>query len=135
MSREDEERLRRGYEAFNEGGVDAILGWLAPEITVRDRESGPDRETHHGLIGIKELFESTMEAFDQFTLEPLEFVEVGDKMIVVLRQRARGRGSGVELDSEVAHVWTMGTGTPAGLRIYRDKEQALEALQGEQDPG
>ena len=108
--------------------MDAILGWLAPEITVRDRESGPDRETHHGLIGIKELFESTMEAFDQFTLEPLEFLEVGDKMIVVLRQRARGRGSGVELDSEVAHVWTMGTGTPAGLRIYRDKEQALRAV-------
>ena len=128
MSREDEERLRRGYEAFNEGGVDAILGWLAPEITVRDRESGPDRETHHGLIGIKELFESTMEAFDQFTLEPLEFLEVGDRMIVVLRQRARGRGSGVELDSEVAHVWTMGTGAPAGLRIYRDKEQALRAV-------
>jgi ketosteroid isomerase-like protein len=132
LSRDDEERLRRGYEAFNEGGVDAILQWLAPEITVHDRESGPDRDTHHGLIGVKQLFESTMEAFDQFELEPLEFIEVGDRMVVVLLQRARGRGSGVVLESEVAHVWMMGEGIPAGMRIYGGKEQALAAVRAEQ---
>ena len=128
MPQEHEERLRRGYQAFNEGGVNAVLRWLAPEITVHDRESGPDRETHHGLIGVKQLFESMMEAFDQLTLEPLEFIECGEEIVVVLRQRARGRGSGVELETEVAHVWAMGEGAPAGLRIYRDKEQALAAV-------
>jgi ketosteroid isomerase-like protein len=128
LAQENEDRLRRGYEAFNEGGAAAILRWLAPEITVHDRESGPDRETHHGLIGVMQLFESMMEAFDQFSLEPLEFIDAGDEMVVVLKQTARGRGSGVVLETEVAHVWAIGQGAPAGLRIYRDKERALAAV-------
>ncbi len=127
----DADRLRHGYAAFNEGGIDAVIDWLAPEITVRDRESLPDRETHHGIAGILEVFESMMEAFDQVTLEPAEIVERGGYVVVSLRQRARGRGSGIEIESEVAHVWTMAAGTPVGLRMFRDVEQALEAIRTE----
>jgi ketosteroid isomerase-like protein len=131
VSREDEERLRRGYAAFNEGGVDAILEWLEPQITVHDRESSPDRETYHGVLGIKELFESTMEAFERLTLEPQEFTQVGDRMVVVVLQRAQGRGSGAEVESTVVHVWTMRDGRPSALRIFRDRERALEAARRE----
>jgi hypothetical protein len=42
---EDVERLRGIYQAFNEGGVEAVLERLAPEFQVRDRESAPDRQT------------------------------------------------------------------------------------------
>jgi ketosteroid isomerase-like protein len=120
--------LRRGYEAFNEGGVDAILEWVAPEITVRDRESGPDHATHHGILGIKELFESMMEAFDELRFEPEEFTRIGSDVVVVLTQHARGRGSGARIASTTAHVWTMEKGRPVGLRIFRDKERALAVL-------
>jgi ketosteroid isomerase-like protein len=131
MSQEDIERLRRGYEAFNEGGVDAIVSLLAPEIQVHDRESSPDRETYHGRGGIRELFQSTAEAFDELRLEPEEFIDLGDHTIVVLRQQVRGRRSGAEIVGRIAHVWTMQEGRAVDLRICRDKEQALKAVQGE----
>jgi ketosteroid isomerase-like protein len=128
---EDVERLRGAYEAFNEGGVEAILERLAPDFQVRDRESSPDRETRYGKEGIKQLFDSYMEAFDALRLEPEEFVDAGDQIVVSLRQRIRGKGSGAEVVGHIAHVWTMQEGAVQRLRIFKDKDAALEALRAE----
>ena len=128
---EDVERLRGVYQAFNEGGIEAILERLAPEFQVRDRESSPDRETRLGKEGIKELFDSYMEAFDALRLEPEEFIDAGDQIVVSLHQLVRGKGSGAKVVGRIAHVWTMREGAALSLRIFSDKERALEALRGE----
>ena len=128
---EDVETLRRAYEAFNERGVEAILEHLAPQFQVRDRESSPDRETRYGREGIKELFASYMEAFDALRLEPEEFIDAGDQILVCLHQLARGKGSGARVVSRIAHVWTMEGGAAARLRIFADKGSAIEALRAE----
>ena len=132
MFQDDAERLRRAYQAFNEGGVEAFLERLAPELQVRDRESSPDRaETRYGKQGIKQLFESYMEAFDALRLEPQEFIDAGDQILVTVQQWVRGKGSGAEVVGNVAHVWTMRGDTPFQLQIFRDKESALKALGAE----
>jgi ketosteroid isomerase-like protein len=129
---EDVERLRHAYEAFNEGGVGAFLERLAPEFRLRDRESSPDRaETRYGKEGIKQLFDSYMEAFDALRLEPQEFIDCGDEIVVALHQRVRGKGSGAEVVGNIAHVWTMRGELPYELRIFGDKESALRTLRAE----
>jgi ketosteroid isomerase-like protein len=136
MFQEDVERLRGAYQAFNEGGVEAFLERLAPEFQVRDRESSPDRETRHGKEGIKQLFASYMEAFDALRLEPNEFIDAGDQIVVCLHQRVRGKGSGAEVAGPLAHVWTVRGAEVLRLRIFKDKDSALEALRAEGDrPG
>ena len=136
MPSKEVERLRGAYQAFNEGGgVEAILERLGSEFQLRDRESAPDRETRYGKAGIKQLFDSYMEAFDALRLEPEEFIEVGDQIVVSLNQRIRGKGSGAEVEARVAHVWTLRNGEVVGLRIFGGKERALEALAGEASPG
>jgi len=130
--REDVESLRDAYQAFNERGVEAILERLAPEFQVRDRESSPDRDTtRYGKEGIKQLFDSYMEAFDALRLEPQEFIDAGDQIVVCLHQRVRGKGSGAEVVGHIAHVWKMREGAPFRLTIFRDKDSALEALRAE----
>jgi ketosteroid isomerase-like protein len=129
---EDADRLRDAYQAFNEGGVEAFLERLAPEVQLRDRESSPDRaETRYGKEGIKQLFASYMEAFDALRLEPQEFIDAGDQIVVTLHQRVRGKGSGAEVVGNIAHVWTMRGEAPFRLTIFRDKESALRALNAE----
>ncbi len=126
------ERLRDAYEAFNERGVEAILERLAPGFRVKDRESSPDRgETRYGREGIKQLFDSYMEAFDALRLEPEEFIDAGDHVVVLLNQRIRGKGSGAEVTGHIAHVWTMIDGQVLRLRIFGDKDKALESLRTE----
>ena len=132
MFQEDVEQLRHAYEAFNEGGVEAFLERLAPGFRLRDRESSPDRaETQYGKEGIKQLFDSYMEAFDALRLEPQEFIDCGDQVVVALHQRVRGKGSGAEVVGNIAHVWTMRGKTPYQLRIFGDKESALRTLRAE----
>jgi ketosteroid isomerase-like protein len=132
MSAGDVERLRGAYDAFNESGVEAIFERLAPDFRVHDRASSPDRETRYGREGIKELFESYMEAFDALRLEPEEFIDRGDQVVVSLYQLARGKGSGARVVSRIAHVWTMQDGAAVDLQIFSDKETALETLQAEE---
>lgn len=133
MFQEDVERLRRAYEAFNAGGVEAFLERLAPEFTLQDRDSSPDRAaTRYGKEGIKQLFDSYMEAFDALRLEPQEFIDCGhDQIVVALHQRVRGKGSGAEVVGNIAHVWTMRGDAPYRLRIFGDKESALTTLRAE----
>jgi ketosteroid isomerase-like protein len=129
---EDADQLRRAYEAFNQGGVEAFLEHLAPGFQLSDRDSSPDRaETRYGKEGIKELFDSYMEAFDALSLEPQEFIDCGQQIVVALRQRVRGKGSGAEVVGNIAHVWTMRGDAPYRLRIFGDKESALGTLRAE----
>jgi uncharacterized protein len=134
VSAGDVDRLRDAYEAFNESGVEAIFERLGPGFRVRDRASSPDRETRYGREGIKQLFDSYMEAFDALRLEPEEFIDEGDEVVVSLYQLARGKGSGARVVSRIAHVWTMQEGAAIGLQIFADKETALETLRAEKGP-
>ena len=131
MFQDNVERLRDVYQAFNEDGVEAVLDCLAPQFQLRDRESSPDRQTRHGKEGFKQLFDSYMEAFDAFRLEPEEFIEVGDQIVVSLYQRVRGKESGAEVVGRIAHVWTLIEGVALRLRIFSDKTRALETLGAE----
>jgi ketosteroid isomerase-like protein len=128
MAEEYVERLKSAYDAFDTGGVEAILDRIAPDLQVRGRASSPDRETLVGGEGIVELVKLNMEAFDSLELEPVEFLDRGDVIVVVLIQRVRGRGSGVPLECETAHVWDFEDGQAAQMRIFADRERALEAL-------
>ena len=118
------QRLR----GFPHGGIEAILDRVAPDLEVSDRESSPDRETLVGGEGMQELFRLNMEVFDSIELEPKEFVDAGDIVLVVLIQRVRGRASGVALESETVHAWEFGEGRAVRMQVYADKERALEAL-------
>jgi len=128
---DDVEKLRNVYEAFNEHGVEAVFERLAPEFQIRDRESSPDRQTRYGIEGIKQLFDSYMEAFDALQLEPEEFIDAGDQVVVSLYQRARGKESGAVVIGRIAHVWLLREGSAVRLRIFADKKKALETLGAE----
>lgn len=121
-------RLKGAYEAFREGGVEAILDRVAPDFELRDRESAPDRSTLVGGEGILELVRLNMEVFDELEFEPIEFLDRGDFVIVVLRMRIRGRSSGVAFDSETVHAWEFSEGRAVRMQIYADRRRALDAL-------
>jgi ketosteroid isomerase-like protein len=121
----DVARLKLGYAAFNRGGVSAIVDWLAPDIEISERQTLIDSGTYRGISGIAELFASNMEAFEQLEFEPEQFIDAGDDIIAVVRQRAVGRASGVAVEDVVAHRWTMRDGRPERLRMFGNVEKAL----------
>jgi uncharacterized protein len=128
MAEGDADKLRRAYEAFNHGGVGAILERLDPEIHVRERETLPDRATYRGREGVRKMFEVILEAFDDLQFEVEDVVEKDDHVLVVLQQVVRGRGSGIRMVGRTVHLWEMRNGRPIALTVFGTREQALTAL-------
>ena len=129
MSAETIEIVKRGYAAFNEGGVEAILPFLSPEIEWHTVEEDPQRtEPYVGHDGVREFFRLWEEDMVDLEIEPEEFIDGGDCVLVLVTSRARGRASGVPIEIHDAHIWTHdenGLGT-----IYRDildRDKAFEA--------
>jgi ketosteroid isomerase-like protein len=129
MSEDDLKRLREGYEAFNQGGVRAILERLDPEIHVRERRTMPDRATYHGREGVQKLFDVIVEAFDDVQFEVEDVIDRDDHVVAVLRQLVRGRNSGIRVAGTTVHLWEMRSGRPVALTIFGTRDEALKALE------
>jgi ketosteroid isomerase-like protein len=128
MADGDADKLRSAYEAFNDGGVGAILERLDPEIHVRERATLPDRATYRGREGVRKMFEVILEAFDDLQFEVEDVVEKDNHVLVVLQQVVRGRGSGIRMVGRTVHLWEMRNGRPIELTVFGTREQALSAL-------
>jgi ketosteroid isomerase-like protein len=63
------------------------------------------------------------------TIEAEEFVESGDRILVVIRWRGRGKGSGAAMEAGGGHLWTFREGRAIGYDVYRDPEEARVALE------
>lgn len=59
-------------------------------------------------------------------IDELDFVEVGDKLVVTARVKARGRGSEVTVRADYISVYEMHGGEVARMEIYFDRTKALE---------
>ena len=65
--------------------------------------------------------------WDDYELIPEEFADVGDRVVVTVRFRARGRGSGVEVDARLYDVFTLRGGKIVRMDQFAEQSEALEA--------
>src|SRR5438093_398537 len=91
MAQEDIDRMRAGYEAMARGDYNAVLDLMDPEIEIRDRPEIPDPQTYRGREGVLTALSRNTESFDDLEMVPESFVERGDKMVVCILLRGRGR--------------------------------------------
>jgi len=64
--------------------------------------------------------------WEHWRAEPDEFLEIGDHVVVLTRYIGRGRGSGVEIHQEGAHVFELRDLRVVRLEIFASRERALE---------
>jgi ketosteroid isomerase-like protein len=124
---ENEQLIRQGYDAWNQGDWTRMEALLAPdfEVDATDRVLNPDH--YEGIEGFRRLAGEMAEVWDSWEIEPLEFVENGDLVFVAHTVRARGKGSGIEVGQIYWSVWTLRNGKGARLALYVDRERALSA--------
>ena len=67
--------------------------------------------------------------WEEFRGGPEQFIDAGDQVVVLETIHARGRGSGVELDTRTtATIWTLRDGHATRVQIGLDPQQALKAV-------
>ena len=128
MSEENVELVRRAFEAFNRGDLDAALADLAPNFEYVPSGAIPGAsDIHRGPDGMKRFAGWLLDQFDDVRIEVHEAFAQGDRVFVWATNRGRGRRSGAETSWEVWQVFTMHGGKAVRGEAFRSREQAIEA--------
>jgi uncharacterized protein len=128
MAREYVEIVRRGYEAFNRGDLDAVVELMGPDFEWLPPDESLTAGTYQGPDAVRAEIASWTEPFEDFRWEIEEIVDAGEQILVVGRMSGRGKTSGVEVGVNEYHVWTVRDGKPVRMQMYHDREQAAEAV-------
>jgi ketosteroid isomerase-like protein len=130
MSQEDVEVVRRSWEAYEDRGLDGVLGFFDEGISWRAIEGAVDDAGEiHGLDAMRRYLQDWVETFDDITTVPTEMLDLGDsRVLAVLRVKGRARLSGIETELSYAVVYVVTGGKIVGGREYADRAAALAAL-------
>ena len=128
MSRENVEIVRRSLEAFQQGGLDASLRFYDPEVTWEEAQDEPEAETFRGHDGIRTLAQKWLVPFDDLRIEPEEFIDAGEAVVMPYMFRGRERSSGNDIAAPETWVFSLRDGKICEVREYRRKSEALEAV-------
>ena len=127
MSEENVEIVRRHQEAFNRGDLATMLELTSPNIEWWDRADDPDASVHRGYDAVmKHLAE--FDDLAELHVEPQEFIDAGDFVVVPTRQVGRGRTSGASFEEHQVNVFRVRDGKVTELREYRERGEALKVV-------
>ena len=138
MSQQDIENARRGYamlnQAYRSGNPDDFRPFMEefwdPEVVLAPAGVLPESAPAHGWDGVVRFMSSQMQAFEHGSMwmEPLEFIDAGDRMVVPYRFGGRAEHTGIEVEFEFVHVFTQRRGKTVRLDVYLTRQEALEDL-------
>ena len=125
MSQENVEVIRAGYEHFAvTGRVQAV-----PELVWDVSKLGwPEQQIYSGPEGADQFMADWADTWDGWELEVEEYVDAGERVVVIVNQRGRSKGSGVPVDMRFAQVWTLRDGAGIKMEMYASVDEALEAV-------
>ena len=129
MSDRNVELVRRGFEAIERDGWQALIPLLDPEFqmtTPPDLAMEPD--TYRGEEGLRRYFESFEDAMEDIRIVPEgDLLGAGDRVFVPFRLFARGKETGIGAEQRGFQVWTMREGKALRVEVFASREDALEA--------
>ena len=129
MSEENVVLATRAVLAWNEGGVEAILPYLDPEIEWHPPRESMEPGTYRGHAGVRDYLGRLAEVFSGTPrAEPVDVIDVdAERVIAVIRLIAQGEVLGTEI--EVEWAWLIKGRDGKGIEIwtFTDRTQAFEA--------
>jgi ketosteroid isomerase-like protein len=126
MPQSNVEIARQAFEHFIRTG-EPDWEQIDPEVEVYDHDI-PDAGTYRGHNGYANWLADWGAAWSDFSMEAERWIDAGDKVVLVLRMTAKGKGSGVELKRRDAMVSTVRDGKTVRVDYYNNEAQALEAV-------
>lgn len=121
--------LRKGYQDFSKGDIQAVMQVFDPNIEWTLPDSLPFGGVHVGRDSVaKDVFSRLREDFDNFSVAPNEFIDAGDRIVVLGDLSGTIKNTGKEFRTGFAHVWTIKDGIAKKMVEYADASVVQEAM-------
>ena len=128
MSQGNVEIVRRIYAAPH-GLTGGAAGMVAPDAEFDFTATYPDRPVMRGLEELRSFREGGPWSGSPIHFEPESFFDVDDERVLVfVRVSATGRTSGAQVESRVAHEFTIRGERLVRFKVYGNRDEALQAL-------
>src|SRR5688572_15928016 len=127
MSQENVEVIRRTIEASNQGDWQRASRYLHPEVEYHTYGRAPEAGVYRGPKAVVEYIERLFEDFERVEHGLEGTIEAGDRLVVVLNQRAWPHGSSEPVAQQVFELWTVRDGLLAERHSFSTRTEALEA--------
>lgn len=121
---ENADRIRAGFDAFQSGDVEGMLGNVAADALIERSE--PDAGTWHGPQGLLEAVTDWVASFEEFDASVADVVENGDWAVARIHQRATGKASGARVEDDFWFAYEFADGKLARLLMTSDRAHAYE---------
>ena len=127
MSEENVEVVRDIYERWREGDFRTTVDAFDPLVLFVMRREFPDAGTYLGQERLAEYTRRFLEPWSRITIEAEDITEAGDSVVVAVRQRGVGEGSGAATEFRYFQVWSFRGRKVIRLEGFRERAEALEA--------
>ena len=108
------ETLKKGYQDFAKGDVEAVTSVWQDDINWQECNGFPFIEGDGTFIGAKNIVEGVFakipEYFDGFNIEVSDFVDGGDRIVMVGYYTGTWKETGKKFKAQAAHTWTFKNG-------------------------
>ena len=105
MSQENVE-IVRSFVAAGRGDLVTALAVLDDEVEWCDQAAIPGADVHRGRDAVRRHFEQWFDAWEEIDYTIEEHLDCGDRVIVVVRRRGKGKGSAEVADQdELVHTY------------------------------
>ena len=127
MSQENVAVVQSFYDAWAREDFPGPVELMDPQIEYVNPANAVEPGIRRGVTEFSRAVEGVFEGWETWQMEPEQFTATGDQVAVVLRYRARGRGSGVEIEGSESALWTLRDGMVVRYAWFHDPTDALEA--------
>jgi len=138
MSQANVDTVLRVFEAFDRRDEEAMFAAYAPDVEWNlANYLWPDTPTYYGHEGIRSFFRTWLQDFESYETKALDPLDLGDKVLITVYDRAEGKGSGVPIERYHAQVWFFSDGRANRVEVWDTRERALReyAAGGERADG
>ena len=117
MSKENVEIVRSFFVA----DLEEALAYVDPSIVWNPVEES-STQGPEAVLASTERWKSE---WDDYEVIPEELIDMGDRVVATVRFRARGRGSGIEIDGRLYDVFTLRDGKIVRMDQFTEEADAL----------
>jgi ketosteroid isomerase-like protein len=129
--REDEllALIRRGYELWNQGDVNAVSRMWSDDFEWHNDPSWPGQRVYYGREAVVRFLEEEVADVIHLGEIDVERIErVGDELVICMWAHTRGHDSNVDIGKvPIFHVARVRDGQVVRVRAFLDESQAMAA--------
>jgi ketosteroid isomerase-like protein len=120
--------VRRWYDLFRRGDWESAVGDAEPGIEIVEPRGVVGSRSYHGHEGLVEALRAWPSQWDDFQVELVRIVDASaDQVVSLTRHHARGKGSGIEVERDLAYLITFRDGKAIRWEMFLTLAEALEA--------